>query len=1116
MNKRALMLTAAVTLLSGPGVADTSITTKLTSPQFTSTDGNITIETDGSIVVTTSPPTSAAVTINSNDTVTNDGTISYKGVTNAVGVQLTTGYTGEFEGTGTVDLTGVGTGKTGILITGPSSDMASGTFTGVIATGTTTPVAIDLGAGSVLKVQGDNSVGIKELAGTNIAGDIDLAGAIEMTPASATSTKTSLGNVLAIDLAGTMTGNLDIESGATISASGQGAEGIQLLGTLTGSLINNGTLQTYGVTNLSNTNINQPEAGTALAVGASVTDGIYNSGPSTSSDTTTARAIISTLGNAPTVLINPTIENAVPTANLVIGVYPDPTDPDNSFINRGTITGASANPGQDVITFSIVGASTSAETVFQGGLFNGGSITATATTNTRTQSASANALFLGNYSEIPFLTNSNESGSGSISATVSGPESGEAAAISIQQYASLPILINSGSITAIAATSNPNFVTSLIAYGIYDASGTLNSITNSGIISASATTLSNNAQIAVAVDLAANSPTTCGCSGITFTNTGTVNGSIIFGTGNDILTDTGSAQVPASITGNVSFGGTNNGGVDTLSIGQFGTLTGAVTEQLGSVVNVSIAQGGTLNLENTPANLSSNVIGLYAGSFDVATGGSLGIVVSQPFNLAVNPETGALIQTQNAMIGDDTNFRITFGSYIGDFIPGKGVGNGSQTALFDLISAPKGSLDISGGELATIETDFSNSIPFLFTGTLCTWNINGRSTCSGPNPGNSDLVLELTPKSAETLGLTGYALKMFPYANEALSADNILGAALLNEVSNAQQAQAAYADFAPNVSGATRALAISLTDEATNVVAARQRVLREYADQDGDLTLWTQQFVQRLNQDNTLAGTGYTDSGFGFVVGADEGDPLDGRYGGAFTFFSGGEDAKAPVLQKTDSEWYMLTGYTDWHGRAFFLDTQATVGYARLNGSRTIDLEGFSRTANDTRPAEYMAGGATAGVQYDVYGAVMMPQISLDGLAMRQEGYTETSGATQSTNGFDLHVNPDYAASLRAFAGVDARDDVNLGDFLLQPEARAGYRYDFANGVESVKANFVDVVPLNQFSISGPKPSPGNALAGAGLSFSTGAWSIGLSFDYLYANSGNTSEEGTLTLLGRI
>ena len=1129
MTKRALMLSAAVAaLLAGPAAADTDITGKDTTPQDTATDGNITIETGGSIVITTSPPTAAAVTINSDNVlVNNQGLISYKDVTGATGVKLTTGYAGEFEGTGKIDLTGTGDGKTGILISGVGSNINNGIFTGLIPSGGTTPVAINLETGSSLAIQGDTSIGISQLSGTTLIGDIDVAGTLTVVPTSSTSNNISIGHVIAINLAGSMTGNLDIEAGGIIQATGENAEGIQILGPITGSIINNGTIQTAGTLRLNPTNPNEPQAGTALGIGGSITGGIYNAGPSTVSDTTTVRGAISTAGAAPTILINPTLATSSPTSNLEIGVYNDPTDSGYSFLNRGIVGGTSINPDVNVTTFSIIGASSTAQTVFDGGIFNGGSISAAATTN-RAPTVTANALYIGNYAVIcgsgttstscatgltnAALNNSNESASGTITATVTGPESGTAVAIQIASLGNLPSINNSSTISATAITTNPQFVTQLSAYAIYDQSGTLSSITNSGTISAIATTLKDNAQIAVAANLSLNT------TGVTFMNTGTVNGTILFGSGNDTLTITGTAQQSANVNGNISFGGcdsaTGNGN-DTLTIGEFASVTGAVTEKLGCHVDVSIAQGGTLNLQNTSANLGSNVVGLYAGSFDMGAGSNLGLVVSQPFNLSVNPQSGALIQSLNADIGNDTNFKISFGSYIGNFQPGKGV-LGSSTATFDLLSAPIGSLIISGSELQTIETDFATTIPFLFTGNLCTWNINGNSTCKGGNPGKSELVLNLTPKSAQQLGLTGYALKMFPYANEALAYDDTLGAAMLNDIENAQQAQSAYMAYAPDVSGATRALAISLTDGATNVVAARQRALREYANQDGDLTLWTQQFVERLNQDNTPDGTGYTDSGFGFVLGADEGDAADGRYGGAFTFFSGGMSAKAPLIQKTSSEWYMATGYTDWHGRVLFLDTQASVGYAHLTGSRTIDLGGgFTRTANNTRPAEYFAGGATAGLQYDVLGAAVMPQISFGGLAMRQEGYTEQGGGGQSGDGFDLHVEPDYAASLRAFAGVDARDDMNFGDFLLQPEARAGYRYDFANGQEDAKVNFADVQPLTQFEISGPKPAKGNALAGAGVGVSTGAWSIQLGVDYLYANSGNTSEEGTLTLLGR-
>src|SRR5207244_7460902 len=87
----------------------------------------------------------------------------------------------------------------------------------------------------------------------------------------------------------------------------------------------------------------------------------------------------------------------------------------------------------------------------------------------------------------------------------------------------------------------------------------------------------------------------------------------------------------------------------------------------------------------------------------MAAGSNLGLVVSQSFNLSVNPQSGALIQALNADIGNDTNFKISFGSYIGNFQPGKGV-FGSPTATFDLLSAPLGDLIISGDELETTET----------------------------------------------------------------------------------------------------------------------------------------------------------------------------------------------------------------------------------------------------------------------------------------------------------------------------------------------------------------------------------------------------------------------------
>ena len=68
----------------------------------------------------------------------------------------------------------------------------------------------------------------------------------------------------------------------------------------------------------------------------------------------------------------------------------------------------------------------------------------------------------------------------------------------------------------------------------------------------------------------------------------------------------------------------------------------------------------------------------------------------------------------------------------------------------------------------------------------------------------------------------------------------------------------------------------------------------------------------------------------------------------------------------------------------------------------------------------------------------IMPHIALDGLAMREEGYTENGGG----NGLDLQVAPYYANSLRGSLGSDFKTNFDLFGATITPEARLGYRYD--------------------------------------------------------------------------
>ena len=1251
LSKRSLMLTAAtVALLSGHAYAQFEISNKVTTPQSTMADkGTIDIETDGSIVITTNPATGPAVTIDGGTTpgsaadVYNQGTISYAGVgssTNPLtGIEMLGGSIGGLDNAATIDFTGAGTNKTGILVaagtgafigdimcTEDSSDCSGdqnskGTpLSQLVGILDTNVAAILLESGSTMKIQGDDSIGIDIQQGatlggtcTNCASDIDIAGELEMTPSSSASTSSSdsgiylagtmygninvaqggqiniqginsiginiiapdtgtntpggilngvntnimgatpdaividgivtmtsnapasvtEGNNIAMYLGGTINGNVDIGTDGTVSSAGEGAEGIVVAGPINGAIENQNLLSTYGISTPSNAGDN-PQAGSALIINASVTGGILNAGPLSENDTTDPSATISTGGNTPTIVISPTSNT---TSSITIGPYMGSGSDVASLINRGEISNGSGNPDPSTFTptaIEIEGISSSFETILTNGIFNSGSITSTAFTDTNGASTdSAIGILIGQYAEIDGgLTNSNEvtSRPGDISATISGAQGGRAIAIDILDNGYLPSIVNDGTIIASATTTNTKLENGAVqATAILDGSGTLDSIINNtgADIEAFATTLKDGSQIAIAMNLETNT------TGVNIQNMGTIYGDIDLGSGNDTVSIEGTgSSTAANMFGNLYFGGNNalqGSGVDSLIIGAYGTFTGQVysgseTDKTLGLVDIEVQSNGTFNMLTADSASGSDTqqqtlvegTTLNAGTFDLNAGSTVDIHFSQAFNLDYFP-TAVIVDAQTEATIASTNVSFTPDSFI---VPAPG----DTQAQFVIVESP----NLSIPSLSQINTAFLATLSYLYDPTPGT---------SGLAQVGDELVLTLQPKTIGADGcktqqeanncnlahipLSGYAAELFPYVNQALGNDNALGSAMIRSILNSYDAQNDYTNFAPDVSGATRAQAISLTDDATSIVAARQKELREYANQDGDLTLWGQQVTQSLDQTSTSSGPGYRTSGFGFALGADEGDPVDGRYGGAFTFFSGDSRETDPGNSKTRSEWYMLTAYSDWRGKGLFLDTDWTAGYVSLTGNRYLNLEvpqedgdfsDFFRDAYEHHPGEFLSGGVTTGAVFDESGTVFTPQLSLNGLTMREEPYVESGGG----NGMDLGVSSAYEQSLRAYTGVDVRQDFDFTDFLLQPDIQLGYRYDFANGAQSLRAQFESVTPPSVFTISGPQPDKGNAVAQGGIAVSTGAWSLGLSFDYLRTGSNNTAEQGTITLLGRI
>ncbi len=1115
------------------------------------------------------------------------------------------------DSTSSINLSGSGTGKHGIWLNG------AGTYTGAITfvSGSTVSISGDTSDALLIDpnaiLNGDLSLGGTITVSQTTAAsrtDSNLYGLLM---------KGEVNGNISLPSGGTMT---IYGKGATgMSIQGTGVIGsISIGGTLaTAGESSSAIASSRAYSNTNTSNIVYPESGSALVVAASVGQGIAILGPSYSGSSIAAASVTNASTYlTPTIVIDPA-KYTTPTASLVIGVYSDSYDPGFGFYNRGTITETQVNQNESTEVVDIVGyvgyvdnpttPTVTHPTIIDGGIYNSGGISTSAVTNGKTAAAnSAIAINIGSYVYVggsydsgtstytadgyactvtgtctgtgdvyggggagvkiggdqAALVNTNATGSGTISATVSGTRGGTAVAIEIASNSHLSSILNSGTIAALASTTDTTLdgLTSghpLQATAIQDKSGSLTYIFNSGTISAAATTLDNDKQQAIAIDLSADTSSLMDTySGVTIISKSTsssaakIVGDILFGAGNNqqiIVLGTGSGFT-STITGNIHFGTSllaNSG--DLLSIGSYGIVSGKITADSG--IDVMIANNGTLNLEN-------DTVALNATGLTVSGGGTLNIGVNGNSNLG---STGIIDASGNASnvvtIANGANLNVAYAS----FMP-------QGADRFVLITAPTGNLTVT--DLAYYSNRIGTPIasggtmPFLF---------HSASLSEEPVGATDELVLNVTPKDATALGLTtgSYAVMpmpikggtaitgctattctLFDLANAALANDNTLGAAMINGIHNTAEAQKAYDAFAPDVTGGTRAIAISITDQATGMVGARLRMLNLYGKQDGGTTLWGQEFFQMIKDPgrgatdpNTGAKvkSGFRDHGFGFVLGMDGGTPRKGWYGGAFTFYEGDVNELARDAHQNQL-WYLLSGYSAWRGKGLFFDSKIDAGYGHINGKRFINLQTgtsttYTREAETNHTALMLSGGFTAGGVFSYGATTLLPQISLDGLLMSEAGYTEKNPGTIAPctitswnntgkcDGFDLKVGSHTAKSLRAFVGASVRYDLDLWNFYLQPEAHAGYRYDFFNDPTKLKAAFAyadttssstPAKPGSQFTITGPDPAQGNIVLGGSLSTTTSAWTLGFSFDFLRGSNGALEEVGTVNLLGRI
>jgi len=1003
---KATCITTLAALLAAAAHADTTVSTATTAPLNTSTGGNISVTSSGSIVPTVS---GAAITIDSNNTVSNAGKLTFNGVDNATGIAANAGVTSSITNSGTiqVDETYTRTDTNGdTVLDGPYANGANrygirvdGAFNGAIN---------NTGA---ITVRGNNSAGIS-VAGPLTGNFTTNTGAITVTG----------DNDFGVRL-GAVTGNVAMSS--SISMLGGNAPGLALTGDITGQVVVHGSITTTGygattlppdVTKLTAQNLEQ--GGSAMIVGGNVTGGVLiAAAPASTTDTTAdvdkdgipdagqGTATFITYGSAPALVVGSS------TGATTLGVFQGNT---NGLIINGNIAGSGVYSGFSATGIQIGGLGQ--PVTINGGIAIAGQVAGSSNGSVGT------GLHLYSGVSTPLLTVS-----GSIAGNASATQGGTSVGLQIDAGASLPSINVTGVISATTTASTG------LATAILDRSNTLNSVTNSGGIVASATDGTGRAidvstrttDFTFNQALASSTQTTVpGISGAIMTGSGNdqinasagiIQSKLFLGAGNDQLNLSGKTQASidaqlgdgddsvtlsdtATATGPIDFGAGNNSLTVNSGAGYFGQIVNG-----GSNIAVKV-NGGTLAFINTKTTST-------VGSLALA-GGTLGVVL--------DPSTG-----------DHSQINVTGATTI----------SGASTlkvavTKFGVTASPVTVLQsgtLTGSSNLTLSID---GLPYLLKGVLAASDAAGT------------VGVGVQRKTATELGLRQSEAAAYDAVFAAISGNTQLSGLFLG-FTDRDSTLKRYREMLPDHQGGV----FDVLSQGSRSLAPTQAATPW--GQLGNVSLWVQQAVWDEHQKANLT-PGNGGSGWGLTAGGDVAIGDSSRVGLSLGYIHGS------VRNSGDNEVtanqfgggvHWLSDFGNLHLAAY-----GEAGYVSLHEKRffsgTTDTAAAVLTSVGNWNGINMAAGAKAGYEAKMGVFYVRPSGELTYNRLSENKHTGTGGGSA----FDLVVakrtSSELAATGLLAAGVHFGNTTDPDAATFRFEVEGGRRQILSSSLPGTTAHF--------------------------------------------------------------
>jgi hypothetical protein len=986
--------------------SDTS-TPVATATAVSNGPGDITLNSGVTFTIKDANP---ALTLNSNNSINLNGTVTSKNVDNATAIQVQGPFTGVVNNAGTINLTedftpadnansdGVaeapyaqGAGRIGIRVVGPLTGLVdtSGVVTAISNTGS-------------IAIQGNSSTGIS--IENNVTGRVLVGGTISMAGDSSFGVRTSS--------AGEITGDLNISG--SVNMKGQGSVGVQTNAPVDGALRVYGTITTTGYaittretgqiqTNLQKTPADLQQGGPALQIQGSVNGGVFLAAPppnTVSTDTTTdadsdgivdsaeSASNLSTFGVAPVVQIGSS------TAAINLGNFGTSSVAAYGLIIEGTVASQGVFDGFSSTAVDI-GAGNKGVNL-NGGIRVAGPVTATAF------QADATALHLERGVTGGTLVNT-----GTLGASLTSANANTATAVQIDAGATLGSIFNAGTINATTTGDSAN------AIAIVDKGGGVTSVINYGTITATPTPALPGEAItgkSVALDLSANT------TGVTLeqfqdpNNPATIP-SIV---GDVYLSPTGSNTVSllaGSVRGALSLGSA----AGTLTLDNGAVFQGALS-YTGNALAINLANGSLIDKSSSQVR---------ASSLNVGAASTLGVALDPASNTATQfTVSGAATFASGAKISASL---LSAPSLAG------------QT--FTIVKA--GSLSVG-----TIDSSLLSGLPYLFSGSV------KSDTTAGT------IALTVNTKTPAQMGFNKAETSAFSAIYAALPQDTGVQQAIIG-AADRPTLVSAYDQLLPNSSGDVFETARGVSKAVSRAAADRfdlsmQRLSDDDEDEDYVTSgFWASEFYSGLEQ-NKQDNNAYHSAALGVIGGYDFG-------GTGVTLAAASSNITRPgqpgdslnSVSVVEGSFYAAPRFG-----ALSIDARVGAGYLKVSNRRqmvtsvvsgdTSNSTTISRTAEGDWSGFDLTAHLGAGLQLDAGKHLFFqPRVYADVFHLHENAYNERNGGI----GYDFNVSQRSSTQTNGTASLVT--GLRFGNsFVFSPQLEVGYDKVLTGGPADTTARF--------------------------------------------------------------